>query len=82
MILGDLMGSVIVCATLVLGVVVLIHPIENIDISPFVIARVFLIIAAIFFFIAIRTDSKITKKEALFLLLIFIIFFIAEIIFR
>lgn len=82
MILGDLMGSVIVCATLVLGIVVLIHPIENIDISPFAIARIFLVIAAIFFFIAVRTDRRITKKEALFLLLIYLAFLTAEIIFH
>lgn len=82
MILGDLMGSVIVCSALVLGIVVLIQPIENLDISPFVIARAFLAIAALFFFIAIRTDRCITKKEALFLLFIYIAFFVAEIIFR
>ena len=82
LILGNLMGSVIVCSTLVLGIVVLIHPIENIDISPFAIARAFSVIAAIFFFLAVKTDRKITKKEALFLLFIYIAFFIAEIIFR
>lgn len=82
MILGDLMGSVIVCATLVLGVIVLIRPIENIDVSPFAIARIFLVIAAVFFLIAVRTDRKITKKEALFLLLIYISFIAAEIIFH
>ena len=35
MILGDLMGSVIVAATLVLGIVALICPIEIPDFSPF-----------------------------------------------
>ena len=82
MILGDLMGSVIVCSTLILGIVVLICPIENIDISPFAIARIFLILAAVFFFISVKTDRKITKKEAFFLLLIYIFFIAAEIIFH
>ena len=81
MILGDLMGSVIVCVTLVLGIVALICPIEITDFSPFAIARIFLIIAAVFFLVAVRTDRKITKKEALFLLLIYISFVATILIF-
>jgi len=82
LILGNLMGSVIVCATLVLGIVVLIHPIKDIDFSPFAIARIFLVISAVFFLIFVRTDQKITKKEGLFLIAIYILFLIAEIFFR
>jgi cation:H+ antiporter len=82
MILGDLMGSVITPATLVLGIVALICPIEILDFSPFAIARFFLIISALFFFFFVRTDQKITKKEALFLLLIYIIFVATELIFK
>ncbi len=79
LILGNLMGSVIVCATLVLGIVVLISPIRNIDFSPFAIARIFLIISAVFFLIVVRTDQKITKKEAFLLIGIYILFLLAEI---
>ncbi len=82
LILGNLMGSVIVCATLVLGIVVLIHPIKDIDFSPFAIARIFLIISAVFFLIVVRTGQKITKKEGLLLIAIYILFLIAEIFFR
>lgn len=82
MILGDLMGSVMVPATLVLGIVALIHPIEILDFSPLVIARFFLIISALFFFIFTRTDRKITKKEALFLLSIYVIFVLLELLFK
>jgi len=82
MILGDLMGAVIVCATLVLGIVALICPIEIIDFSPFAIARIFLISAAVFFLIAVRTDRKISKKEAVFLLLVYIAFVLAEVFMR
>ena len=80
MILGNLMGSVIVPATLVLGIVALICPIEIVDFSPFVIARFFLIISALFFLFFVRTDRKITKKEALFLLGIYILFVAVEIL--
>ena len=80
MILGDLMGSVIVPATLVIGIVALICPIKIVDFSPFAIARIFLVISALFFFFFVRTDRKITKKEALFLLLLYLAFVIIEII--
>ncbi|MDP2741347.1 MAG: hypothetical protein Q8O66_01505 [bacterium] len=79
MVLGDIMGSVIICATLVLGIVALISPFEINDFSPFLIARAFAIIAAFIFLFAIKTDKKITKKEALILLLIYIAFLLAEI---
>ncbi len=82
MVLGNLMGSIIVPATLVLGVVCLICPIEITDFSPFAIARIFLVIAAIFFLIIVRTGQKITKKEALVLLFLYIIFVAVEILCR
>ncbi len=82
MILGDLMGAVIVPATLVLGVVALICPIEISDFSPFVIARFFMIISAIFFFFFIRTNQKISKREAIFLLGIYVLFLISEVLLR
>jgi len=82
LILGDLMGSVIVAATMVLGIVALIHPIEIVNFSPFALARFFLIIAAIFFLFFVRTDKKITTREALFLLGIYITFVLVEIFSR
>lgn len=82
MILGDLMGAVIVPATLVLGIVALIHPIEIFDLTSLTIARLFLLISAMFFLFFVRTGKKITKKEALFLLFIYLAFVIAEILFK
>ena len=79
MILGDLMGAVIVPATLVLGIVALICPIKIPDFSSFAIARIFLIISTLFFFFFIRTERRITKKEAFFLLGIYIVFFLVEV---
>ncbi|MDP2864290.1 MAG: sodium:calcium antiporter, partial [bacterium] len=80
MILGNLMGAIMVPATLVVGIVALICPIEIVDFSPFAIGRLFLIISAIFFLWVVRTGQKITKKEALFLLGIYIIFVLVEIL--
>jgi len=80
MILGDLMGAVIVPSTLVLGIVVLIHPIRILDFSPFAIARIFLIISTFSFFLFIRTDRHITQKEAFYLMAIYVIFFLVEVL--
>jgi len=80
LIVGDVMGSVIMTTTLVLGIVALICPVKIYDFSPFAIGRVFLIISAIFFLIFIRTGHKITRKEALFLLGIYITFVLVEIL--
>lgn len=80
MVLGNLMGAVIVPATLVLGMVALMSPIKIPDFSPFAIARFFLMFSAIFFFITVRTSRKITRKEAFFLLGIYILFLLVEIL--
>jgi len=80
LILGNLMGSVVITSTFVLGMVSLIFPIKIFDFAPFFIARLFLIIAAIFFLLFIRTGHKVTKKEALFLLLIYLAFVVIEIL--
>ena len=78
MILGNLMGSIIIPVTLVLGVVALICPIQITHFSPFAIGRFFLIISAMFFLFFIRTDRQITRKEGCFLLSFYILFIIAE----
>jgi len=81
MILGDLMGSVIVCATLVLGIIALISPFEIKDLSPFLITRIFTIVASLLFIVFIRTGRKITRMEGLFFLSIYILFLLVEIFF-
>lgn len=82
MILGNLMGSVIIPATLVLGVVALIRPIQIDNFSPFAVARFFLIASSLFFLLFLRTDRKITKKEASFLLLLYVSFIAVEILIK
>lgn len=80
MILGNLMGGVVNTATMVLGMVALISPIVFADFSPYLIARIFLIIAALLFLFAIRTGQKITKAEGLFLTGLYLVFLYIEIL--
>ena len=79
LILGDVMGAVIITSTLVLGIIGLVSPFQITDFSPFVIARIFLIIGSIFALIFIRSGRQLTKKEGFFLLCIYIAFLIIEI---
>jgi len=79
MILGDLMGAVIMSGTFVLGLVAMLSPIEIGHLARFAAARYFLFAAAVFFYICARSGQKITKKEALMLLAVYIAFLITEI---
>lgn len=79
LILGDLMGSVIVCSTMVLGIIALISPFEITDMSPFLITRIFTVVASLLFLVFIRTGKKITKLEGLLFLSVYIIFLLVEI---
>jgi len=82
MILGNQIGNVAITSTFILGIVSLITPIKIVDFSPFVIARIFLIIAVLSFFVLTKTGQKITRKEGLILIGIYIAFLIAEILTR
>ncbi len=82
MVLGNLMGSVVFCSTLVLGTVSLICPIEISKLSHFEVARIFLILSSLFFFVFLRTKRKITEREALFLLFVYISFLVTESLLR
>ena len=80
LLLGDLMGGIIIVATLVLGAVALIEPIIITDFSPYFIARIFLLISAVAFVVFVRTGKKITKKEAIVLIIIYLSFVAAELL--
>jgi cation:H+ antiporter len=81
MIVGDVMGSVILTTTLVLGTVSLISPIKNLSFSQLLVARIFLLISAILFFVFVRTDKKITKKEGFFLIFLYFLFLLTQFLF-
>ena len=81
MVLGNLMGAVIIPATLVLGIVSIIHPIHIAD-SPYnweilVLSRIFIILASLLFLIFARTNRKITARESHILLAVYISFLVS-----
>mgnify|MGYP000053032482 CR=1 FL=1 len=79
LILGDLMGSVISAASLILGLIAIVIPFQINDFSPFLIARIFFIAAIFLFIIFVKTGHKVTKKEGIILLFVYILFLLVEI---
>ncbi|UMX48414.1 MAG: sodium:calcium antiporter [Candidatus Nealsonbacteria bacterium DGGOD1a] len=79
MIMGDLMGAIVISGTFVLGLVAMFSPIEIGHLAKFAAARYFLFSSALFFYICARSGQKITKKEAVMLLAVYIAFLITEI---
>ncbi len=82
MVVGGLMGAVISAGALILGIVALLSPIYLTpgDFSLLAAARIFLIIAAIFFLLFIRTGHKITRKEGIFLLGVYLLFILVQVL--
>lgn len=74
MIIGNLMGAVIIPATLVLGIVAMIHPIYNEALELSLVGRMFLVIAALFFLVVSQTRNVITIREGSVLLAIYCLF--------
>ncbi len=80
MILGNLMGAVISPATLVLGIVALIQPIQNDNLEFPLIGRLFLAAVAIYFLYASYTSKTISMREGYVLLAVYALFLIAMIL--
>jgi cation:H+ antiporter len=81
MVLGNLLGAVVFNSTLVLGITVLISPLDVPDVSPYLIGIIFTVVALLFFAIFSRTGREINRKEAIALLLLYIGFVLTEIFF-
>jgi cation:H+ antiporter len=80
MVVGNLLGSTVLTASFVLGIVAFIHPIIIADFSPYIVARAFLIISAVALLIFSRTDNKLSTREAFVLLTLYILFAVAQLV--
>jgi len=79
--LGDILGTVITDATIVLGIVVVISPF-GFDYRLVYITGFFMLLAMFLLFVFMRSEKILTKREAILLLLFYIVFVIVEISFR
>lgn len=77
LLIGSLMGAVIVPATLVLGLVAIMQPIDGANLEFPVIARMFLVLVAVFFLYVSRTRNIITVRESVILVALYVCFVMA-----
>jgi cation:H+ antiporter len=76
---GNLLGSTVVSTSLVLGIVSLIQPVK-VDLSFYMINRLFLFLAIALFLIFMSSGKKIDRFEAILLLLVYILFIVFELL--
>jgi len=77
MAIGDQIGSVVVNAAFILGVVALIHPISA-EFIPFLVSAVFMFISAFIFVTFVKSGAKLERYEGISLILIYVLFVIVE----
>jgi cation:H+ antiporter len=76
---GNLLGSTVVSTSLVLGIVSLIQPVK-VDLSFYMVNRLFLFLAIALFLIFMSSGKKIDRFEAILLLLVYILFIVFELL--
>jgi len=76
--IGDILGNVLTDAAIVVGIVALISPFSF---NPRIvyITGFFMVVAAVFLFYLMRTEKPLNKKDALLLLVFYVLFVFAEI---
>lgn len=80
MVLGNVMGSVVVNSSLILGLVALIHPIRALNFVPFVGGILFTFFSAVFFYLFAKSHNNISEKEGKYLIIGYFIFILFEIV--
>jgi len=74
MIIGDVVGTIVVNSTFVLGLVALICPFTVVDLLPYLIGTIFTALTALFFVIFSKSHESLSIREAIFLLFIYLFF--------
>ncbi len=76
--LGNSLGTIVTNSCFALGLAAIIHPIEIIIFSNFLIASLFFLLAIIIFTIFIKTRSELSRTEGIFLVLFFVVFLVIQ----
>jgi len=82
MVLGNIFGSIIINSALVLGITCLITPFRIYNTSLYLCAFIFTGIVVLAFLIFSKTGDEITKKEAKILLLLYVLFFVVQLLLK
>ncbi len=78
MTLGDVMGSVVLNSTFIMGSVALLSPFAIPDLSLYFVSVGFTIFVSLIFLLFVKTGKTISKRESFILILIYILFFFTE----
>lgn len=76
-IIGDILGSVVGNSTLIIGIAAVINPIKLVNFSEIVVPAMFLIIAIIYFLTSVYSGKRLTVRESLILIFIYLTFIIS-----
>lgn len=76
MTIGNIIGSVVVNSSLILGIVAMIYPIVLVNTTLVILSAVFLIISLVLFLIFSKTGEELNLKEGFTLLFLYILFII------
>jgi len=76
--LGNLIGSVVVNSTFILGLVAVINPIKIENFNVIYVGGAFMVMAILIANLFIATKEKISWKEGLFLIIFYLAFLVAE----
>ncbi len=77
--LGDILGTVITDATIILGIVAIIQPF-SFEPHLIFITGIFMFLAGLLALLFVNSDRLLTKKEGLFLLLFYIVYLLVELL--
>jgi cation:H+ antiporter len=77
---GSLLGSTVVSTSLVLGLVAIISPITGISFFSFFLSRLILFLSVLLFIFFMLTDHKISRKEGVVLIGLYLVFVLTEIL--
>jgi cation:H+ antiporter len=80
MLLGDAIGSVVINSALVIGTMAIIRPFSIPDLSPYFVSMLFTIVIASVFAGFARSDHEISETESIFLIFIYVLFLMSEVI--
>lgn len=78
MVLGTLLGSVVVNASLILGITALIHPIQIASWSTYISSGIAMVLVVLIFSTFVRSRSKLSLGEGLSLIFLYLIFTFIE----
>ncbi|MCX6730016.1 MAG: hypothetical protein NT058_00750 [Candidatus Portnoybacteria bacterium] len=82
MTLGNIIGSIVINSTFILGITAIINPIKLESLNVIIIGAIFMLVAVLLANIFLSSGRKVSVKEGWILIGFYLLFLIAEFVFR